>query len=70
MSGPDLQDAPGPPNANLPRILLKYFTPHKVFLLVLIHAFCNSIVAKRHYAPIFRFLLEHIEVEFLSHSLC
>lgn len=47
------------------RYVFKYLTPHKVFLLILIHAYCTASVPTKYHVAIFTFLLHHVEVNIL-----
>ena len=44
------------------RYVFKYLTPHKILILILIHAYCNSSVPGKHQGVVLTFLLENIEV--------
>jgi hypothetical protein len=44
------------------RYVIKYLTPHKVLLLILIHAYCHASIPPRYQASVFKFLLDQIEV--------
>ncbi len=51
--------------SNASRSVFKYLTPHKVLLLVLIHAYCTASVPTKYHAAIFTHLLLQIEVKHL-----
>jgi hypothetical protein len=57
MDEPALKAASG-----TPLYLFKYLTPQKIPLLVLVHTYCNSLVAAKHHALLFKFLLQQIQV--------
>ena len=42
--------------------ILKYLTPQKVLVLILIHAYCHALVAPKGYARLFQFLLQLLKV--------
>jgi hypothetical protein len=42
--------------------VFKFLTPHKILLLVLIHAYCHASIPPKFQALIFKFLLDQIEV--------
>jgi hypothetical protein len=44
------------------RYVFNYLTPHKVFLLILLHAYCTASVPTKYHAVVFTLLLHHIEV--------
>ena len=68
MSNPDVmitaKDTPGHTLASTDtaQYVFKYLTPHKVFLLILIHAYCTASVPTKYHAAIFTLLLHHIDV--------
>jgi hypothetical protein len=45
-----------------PRVIVKYLTPHKILLVILIHAYCTSFIPTRSHGALFKFLLDEIEV--------
>jgi len=57
---------PSSPSSSTPRrktrIELKYMTPHKVLLLILIHAYCTASIPPQSHAQVFALLLEHVDV--------
>lgn len=44
------------------RYTLKYLTPHKIVLIILIHAYCTSLIPPSNQARVLTFLLQQIEV--------
>jgi hypothetical protein len=46
------------------RYVFKYLTPHKILLLVLIHAYCHASIPPKFQALIFKFLLDQIEAKY------
>jgi hypothetical protein len=43
-------------------VVVKFLTPHKILLVILIHAYCMSSVPTRSHTALFKLLLDHIEV--------
>src|SRR5277367_754041 len=59
--------SPSPPSSTPQRrtpFELKYLTPHKVLLLILVHAYCTASIPSQSHAQVFALLLEHINVSF------
>jgi hypothetical protein len=50
------------------RYVFKYLTPHKILLLVLIHAYCHASIPPKSQALTFKFLLDQIEVKYRSNE--
>jgi hypothetical protein len=51
------------------RYVLEYLTPHKILLLILIHAYCTASVPKKYQTAIFTLLLHYIEVNIIRIAL-
>jgi hypothetical protein len=48
------------------RHFFKFLTPRKVLVLILVHAYCASLVPPKYNAAVFKLLLDQIEVTLLS----
>jgi hypothetical protein len=54
--------SPPPGNAPVSRQFFKYLTPHKILVLMLVHAYCSSLVPAKYNAVVFKLLLDQVEV--------